>query len=96
MVPQLTDERRPPYVAPSQPEFPTAFQRGGEHGARWVALGVGSRRSAAFDRDLTRSAKTLGSVSVQNEDIVICDPISYGPGTTSCTWRLLFDGSASG
>jgi hypothetical protein len=39
---------------------------------------------------------TLGSVSVTNDDIVICDPISYGPGTTSCNWRLLFDGSTVG
>jgi cysteine-rich repeat protein len=29
-------------------------------------------------------------------DVVICDPISFGPGTTACEWRLLFDGSAAG
>ncbi len=39
---------------------------------------------------------TLGSVSVTNDDVVVCDPISYGPGTTSCNWRMLFDGSLNG
>jgi hypothetical protein len=39
---------------------------------------------------------TVGGISVADEDIIVCDPISYGPLTTSCTWRRLFDGSAAG
>ena len=38
----------------------------------------------------------LDGLAVADEDIVICDPSSFEPGTTACTWRLLFDGSAAG
>jgi len=42
------------------------------------------------------STATIGGISVADEDIIVCDPTSFGPGTTACTWRLLFDGSAAG
>ena len=42
------------------------------------------------------STATIGGVDVKDEDIIVCDPTSYGPGTTTCTWRLFFDGSAAG
>jgi len=42
------------------------------------------------------STATLDGIEVKDEDIVLCDATSFGPGTTTCTWRLLFDGSAAG
>ncbi len=36
-----------------------------------------------------------GNVTVENEDIALCALTSTGPGTTSCTWSVLFDGSAN-
>ncbi len=42
------------------------------------------------------STANIGGVDARDEDILVCDATSYGPGTTSCTWRLLFDGSQSG
>jgi hypothetical protein len=42
------------------------------------------------------SSATLDGVDVHDEDIVVCNAASYGPGTTSCAWHLLFDGSAAG
>jgi len=42
------------------------------------------------------STANIGGVDVRDEDIVVCGASSYGPGTTSCSWYLLFDGSAAG
>ena len=38
----------------------------------------------------------VGGVPVANEDMLLCDLTSFGPGTTSCNWSLFFDGSATG
>ncbi len=35
-------------------------------------------------------------LTVENEDVALCRPLSLGPGTTSCRWSLFFDGSAAG
>jgi cysteine-rich repeat protein len=42
------------------------------------------------------STAVIGSVTVENEDLAVCSPSALGAGTTSCTWQLLFDGSAAG
>ncbi len=42
------------------------------------------------------SAGVVGSVTVENEDLLRCDLTSTGSGSTTCNWSLLFDGSAAG
>lgn len=62
-------------------------------GLLWASLAAAQLPSIALS---IGANATIGGVDVKNEDIVICDPTSFGPGTTACTWRLLFDGSQSG
>lgn len=62
-------------------------------GLLWASIAAAQLPSVAIS---IGANATIGGVDVKNEDIVICDPTSFGPGTTSCTWRLLFDGSQSG
>jgi hypothetical protein len=59
----------------------------------WTSVAAAQLPSIAISLG---SSATLGSVVVKDEDIVVCDATSYGEGTTSCSWRLLFDGSAAG
>jgi hypothetical protein len=62
-------------------------------GLLWASIAAAQLPSIALS---IGANATIGGVEVKNEDIAVCDPTSFGPGTTSCTWRLLFDGSQSG
>ncbi len=62
-------------------------------GVVWTSVAAAQLPSIAVSLGSTAN---IGGVDVRDEDIVVCDATSYGAGTTSCTWRLLFDGSASG
>src|SRR5262245_14597836 len=44
----------------------------------------------------TASSAVVGGVPVNSEDLLRCDLTSVGSGSTTCTWSMLFDGSASG
>jgi cysteine-rich repeat protein len=59
----------------------------------WGSLAAAQLPSIAVSLGSTAN---IGGVDVRDEDIVVCDASSYGPGTTSCSWYLLFDGSAAG
>jgi len=37
-----------------------------------------------------------GCFAVENEDLILCDPVSLGENATVCDWSLFFDGSAAG
>jgi hypothetical protein len=37
-----------------------------------------------------------GCLSVENEDLIMCDPVSLGENNTRCHWSLFFDGSEAG
>ncbi len=44
----------------------------------------------------TASHAVLGSVTIENEDLALCDLTSTGFENTHCDWSLFFDGSAAG
>ncbi len=39
---------------------------------------------------------TIGGVPVENEDLLLCDPVSTAPPVTECNWSLFLDGSLAG
>jgi cysteine-rich repeat protein len=39
---------------------------------------------------------TIGGVPAENEDLLLCDPVSLGEANTQCNWSLFLDGSAVG
>src|SRR5262249_38539541 len=44
----------------------------------------------------TGTHAVLGGVTVENEDLALCQLTSFGFQNTHCTWSLFFDGSAAG
>jgi len=56
------------------------------------------RPAAALDKiiiSLTTDGVVAG-IPTQKQDLLLCDPVSLGAGTTTCNWSLLFDASAAG
>ena len=44
----------------------------------------------------TQDSDCPGCLTAQNEDLIMCDPVSLGEGNTQCRWSLFFDGSEAG
>ena len=44
----------------------------------------------------TSDAQCPRCLTVQNEDLIMCSPVSVGENSTRCRWSLFFDGSATG
>jgi hypothetical protein len=44
----------------------------------------------------TTNADCPGCFQVENEDLIMCEPVSLGLTTTQCDWSLFFDGSLAG
>lgn len=64
-----------------------------------VASGVGLARAQVPKMLFSISGSgSIGDppVTVENEDLLMCDPVSTNPPVTQCNWSLFFDGSAAG
>src|SRR5262245_56287027 len=72
------------------------FRRAWLTTALWLAFATAASAQLPTLVISTKSTGTIGGVSAQATDLLVCSLQATGQGTTQCNWKLFLKGSAAG